>query len=144
MQCSSLDGKGLTKTTDKFKLDRSGQPAPGYYIAPDGNVRRDFDEGPDYTVLNCHHQWIDRAQFESCDFCAGNVAPAGRWCMECGTHSCRSCAEHPELMMQRLRERYPWPGSDPYGIDAMFEGPEFGEEEDVGDDLDENSGATLE
>lgn len=67
-------------------------------------------------------------------------------CRHCRILVCNFFAEPDvsHLIPEQLRRRFPWPGEDSFGIDAMFERAVSGDQEDMEEDPDRDSEAKLE
>ncbi|KAK4540650.1 hypothetical protein LTR36_008981 [Oleoguttula mirabilis] len=100
----------------------AGDLEPGYYIAPNGNVRRQVHEGPKTEVMECQHQAGFSYGSAECFVCDWTSDIFHQHCGLCGEDLCRACnrMSH-EAQRAIVRRRYVWPGSDSYGIQELFE-----------------------
>ena len=120
---SSRNKEGYSTTGfNQHHRSRAGDIEPGYSTAPNGNARRDVHEGPSTEVMECEHRAGFSRGCATCCVCNWTSDIFHQYCHLCRAHLCRMCnGAGPERQRASIRRQYPWPGSDPYGIDSMFE-----------------------
>ena len=107
---------------DAHHWNRLDALEPGYYIAPDGNVQQRPNEGPSAEIMACEHQTNFIRGSATCYVCHWTSDIFYHECRLCDAALCRDCDNSGVERQRRVvRNNYPWPGADSFGIEKIFE-----------------------